>query len=111
MEMTMETQTGEGVVSIILDGQITFENIGPIKACLAEALDDWRVELIEFDLRRVEFIDSAGLAAVVSPRRFRFAPRPVRILVEPGSQPDRVIRLARFNLVAEVVTDADREES
>ena len=107
----METQTGDGTVSIILDGQITFENIGPIKAYLADVLDDWQIQLIEFDLRRVEFIDSAGLAVVVSPRRFRFSPRPVRILIEPGSQPERVIRLARFDLVAEVVTDADNEEN
>ncbi len=52
------------------------------------------------DLSRVDFIDSAGLALLVEARKM-LSPegRTLNILLTPGRQPERVLKLGRFDTI------------
>ena len=52
------------------------------------------------DLRRVGFIDSAGLALLVAAQK-RLAPAQcsLTVLLTPGQQPERVLKMGRFDTV------------
>jgi anti-anti-sigma factor len=57
------------------------------------------------DLRQVEFIDSAGLALLVEIRKRcmdRDACR-LMLLIERGSQPERVLKLGRFDTFIQIL--------
>ena len=54
------------------------------------------------DMREVDFIDSAGLALLVEIRK-RFMDRcRLALIIEKGSQPERVLRLGRFDTFLQV---------
>jgi anti-anti-sigma factor len=55
------------------------------------------------DLRCVSFIDSAGLAVMVHLRRQNEALCKMTLVIEPGTQPERVIRLSRFDTFFPIV--------
>ena len=52
---------------------------------------------IAVDLRSVRFIDSAGLALLVDIRNRFGSVAPLSIVIQPGSQPDRVLKLGQFD--------------
>jgi len=99
----MESAFVDGVLTIRLQGQITFQTVNSVQDVLARSLHDPALRVVEFDLREVDFIDSAGLSVLAMPRKSRPIPRGVRLLVTHNSQPDRVVRLARFDLMMEIV--------
>jgi anti-anti-sigma factor len=71
-------------------------------ATLRKALEDTcssRHEpgMLAVDIREVTFIDSAGLALLVEMRK-RFLDRcQLALIISPGSQPERVLKLGRFD--------------
>ena len=50
------------------------------------------------DIREVQFIDSAGLALLVEIRKRHAAKCQLVLVIAQGSQPERVLRLGRFDL-------------
>lgn len=57
---------------------------------------------VAVDMREVPFIDSAGLALLVEVRK-RFLERcQIALVIEKGSQPERVLRLGRFDTFLQV---------
>ncbi len=53
--------------------------------------------LIAVDMREVAFIDSAGLALLVEMRKRFMNKCELALIISPGSQPERVLRLGRFD--------------
>lgn len=91
---------------------IVVEVVGELDLTTAPLLQGWltegiRATIVEaetaplsVDLRRVDFIDSAGLALLVAVQK-RLAPaqRRLQVLLTPGQQPERVLKLGRFDTV------------
>ena len=57
---------------------------------------------IALDMREVGFIDSAGLALLVEIRKLYFEKTKLALIVAKGSQPERVLRLGRFDTFLKV---------
>ena len=70
------------------------------------AVNETRDAAVIVDLSRVDFIDSAGLALLVEARK-RLAPdgRSLHILLTAGRQPERVLKLGRFDTIMNLAYD------
>lgn len=75
---------------------------------LMKAVADYENTPVIVDLSRVIFIDSAGLALLVEARK-RLAPegRPLHILLAHGKQPERVLKLGRFDTIMALAYDLE----
>jgi hypothetical protein len=58
-------------------------------------------------MRNVAFIDSAGLALLVEVRKRYSENCHLALIVEAGSQPERVLRLGRFDTFLQVCHSPD----
>lgn len=58
--------------------------------------------VVALDMREVGFIDSAGLALLVEIRKRFYDKNKLALLVQKGSQPERVLRLGRFDTFLKV---------
>ncbi len=93
----------EGIV-IEAVGDLDLTTVRTFEALLTESIQATigaaKATSLSVDLRRVDFIDSAGLALLVAARK-QLAPaqRSLQILLMPGKQPDHVLRLGRFNMI------------
>ena len=59
------------------------------------------------DLRDVGFIDSAGLALLVEMRKRYLGTCQIALVIAPGSQPERVLKLGRFDTFLKVCYSLD----
>lgn len=64
-------------------------------------------KLLIFDLRKVTFIDSAGLALLVETQRDLGGRAEIGLLAEKGTQPDRVLHLGRFETFLKLARTPD----
>jgi anti-anti-sigma factor len=64
-------------------------------------------KLLIFDLRKVTFIDSAGLALLVETQRELGGNAEIGLLAEKGTQPDRVLHLGRFETFLKLARTPD----
>jgi anti-sigma B factor antagonist len=92
------------------DGEVSFRNVEELSKPINEAAEG-NVNSIQIDIRDVTFIDSSGLQALVSARRRFPSTGSMQVIVTPGSQPDRVLRLAKLEMVLGLVTrDGERRD-
>jgi len=57
---------------------------------------------VAVDMREVPFIDSAGLALLVEMRKRYFEKCQIALVIARGSQPERVLKLGRFDTFLKV---------
>ena len=62
---------------------------------------------IALDMRDVGFIDSAGLALLVEIRKMFYDKTKLALLVQKGSQPERVLKLGRFDTFLQVAYQSE----
>ncbi len=87
-----------GVPVVAAQGDVDLCTTGTLRQALEDSCSS-RTELglIAVDIREVTFIDSAGLALLVEIRK-RFLDRcQLALIISPGSQPERVLKLGRFD--------------
>lgn len=85
-------------------GEIDVLDIDEFKQSVKSAADT--VNDLVIDLRRVNFIDSAGLEVLISIYIKRSKQtRPFAILVRKGSQPDEVLHIVYFHTLAKITSD------
>lgn len=107
----MAVGEADGVQSAIIqrklflswEGEVSFRNVEELSKPINDAAEG-NVNSIQVDIRDVTFIDSSGLQALVSARRRFPSTGSMHVIVTPGSQPDRVLRLAKLEMVLGVVT-------
>jgi anti-anti-sigma factor len=87
----------EKALTLTLEGDLDLYSAPMLRGAMDAALP--RMESrhwLVFDLRAVAFIDSAGLALLVETQRKLANKAEIGLVVEKGTQPDRVLYLGRF---------------
>lgn len=94
-----QRQDSKGAV-IEAVGEVDLTTAPQLKEALMAAVNGAEKSPIIVDLSRVDFIDSAGLALLVEARK-RLAPdgRTLNVLLTPSRQPERVLKLGRFDTI------------
>jgi anti-sigma B factor antagonist len=100
---TRSTDKGSLVEAV---GEVDLTTAPQLREPLMEAVVGTQKTTVIVDLSRVDFIDSAGLALLVEARK-RLAPegRTLNILLTPGRQPERVLKLGRFDTIMNLAYD------
>lgn len=81
-------------------GEVDLTTAPLLREALLEAVGGPGIQGVIVDLSKVDFIDSAGLALLVEARK-RLSPhgRTLSILLTPARQPERVLKLGRFDTI------------
>lgn len=81
-------------------GEVDLTTAPQLRESLMTAVNGVEKSSVIVDLSRVDFIDSAGLALLVEARK-KLSPegRTLSILLTPGRQPERVLKLGRFDTI------------
>jgi anti-sigma B factor antagonist len=80
-------------------GEVDLTTAPLLKSPLMEIVNGGNGAVI-VDLSHVDFIDSAGLALLVEARKaLAKSSRPLHILLTTGRQPERVLKLGRFDTI------------
>lgn len=97
------TQEWQSIPMVVAQGDVDLATTHVLRVAL-EAACQGRSEpgLVALDMREVPFIDSAGLALLVEIRRRFFETCQLALLIERASQPERVLRLGRFDTFLKV---------
>lgn len=99
-QLNVSSRTTEKGAVIEAVGEVDLTTALQLREPLMEAVNSTEKTPVVVDLSQVDFIDSAGLALLVEARK-RLAPdaRTLHVLLTPGRQPERVLRLGRFDTI------------
>src|SRR4051794_11688131 len=104
LDVTTERQ--EGQTHIVLVGELDIASTESLEQELASSEDDTKGTLV-LDLRRVDFIDSTGLRAVIAAdERARSAGRRF-VVVRGSSAVERLFNVTQLDRRLEIVDDPD----
>lgn len=104
--MQVHTETRSVAVQVIaLEGRLDALEAGPLRQTLAELHANGEHFLV-VDLRNIEFVDSAGLAALVKGMKdARTAGGDLRLIRSAHADAERVFSLTKFDQVFEMADD------
>jgi anti-sigma B factor antagonist len=87
-------------------GEVDLTTAVQLREPLMEAVNSNQKTPVIVDLSQVDFIDSAGLALLVEARK-KLAPeaRTLHVLLTAGRQPERVLKLGRFDTIMNLAYD------
>jgi anti-sigma B factor antagonist len=90
------------MVRVEMEGDLDLVSAPSAQASILAAAElDSRPKVV-IDLSEVGFIDSAGLAMLISLHRSSLVNGRLLVVVEPKSQPDRVLKLGRFDTLIKI---------
>ena len=89
-------------------GEVDLTTAPQLREALLGAVGHTGKSGVIVDLSKVDFIDSAGLALLVEARK-RLSPegRTLSVLLTPGRQPERVLKLGRFDTIMTLAHSLD----
>lgn len=91
------------IVEVI--GELHLPNVQQLRKPLQQVVSEHGGSVV-LDFRRVFFMDSAGMKALVDARKqLSLQGRPFSLLVAAGSQPDRVMRTSRLDTIISLLYD------
>ena len=102
--LEVSTYEQSGVPVVAAEGDVDLATAQVLKSALEDSCGQ-RTESgpVGVDLRNVHFIDSAGLALLVEMRKRYMNTCQLALVIEKGTQPERVLRLGRFDTFLRVV--------
>ena len=107
-ELTVSEQNSEKGPVITVVGELDLTTVSQLREVLLAHADKVRGDRVIVDLSLVEFIDSAGLALLVEARKRMAADsRTLFLIITQGKQPERVLRLVRFDTIMKLVYHLD----
>lgn len=91
-------EAGKLVIEAV--GEVDLTTAPQLRETILAAIADAEKLPLVIDLSQVDFIDSAGLALLVEARK-KLAPagRTLNVLLTAGRQPERVLKLGRFDTI------------
>lgn len=100
-----EKATDKGQVIEVV-GEVDLTTVNMLREPLLSQVSKNPSQNVVVDLRGVDFIDSAGLALLVEARkRLATDGRTLYLIIAQGRQPERVLRLVRFDTIMRLVYD------
>lgn len=106
MEIDVDYQT-ISVTTLTLNGRLDALEAGGLRAALSASVEAGKNRIV-VDLSVVEFVDSAGLAALVKGMKdARSAGGDVKLVMPASADARRVFELTRFDRVFEIGDSAD----
>ena len=107
-ELTVSEQETEKGPVIGVNGELDLTTVGQLRDVLLAHVNQLGSDRVVVDLTLVEFIDSAGLALLVEARkRLAADSRTLFLIITQGKQPERVLRLVRFDTIMKLVYSVD----
>jgi anti-sigma B factor antagonist len=106
LTVSEKASTKGPVIKVI--GELDLTTVSQLREQLLGHADDPGGGGVIVDLTDVEFIDSAGLALLVEARkRMSVDSRTLFLVITPGKQPERVLRLVKFDTIMKLVYHFD----
>lgn len=100
-----EKDTDKGMVIDVV-GEVDLTTVSLLREPLLSQVNKGPAMNVIVDLTQVDFIDSAGLALLVEARkRLATDGRTLYLIIAQGRQPERVLRLVRFDTIMRLVYD------
>ena len=107
-QLTINQQPTNKGALIQAVGEVDLTTAPQLRAPLLDAVLNGGQKPVIVDLSQVDFIDSAGLALLVEARKkLHEHSRPLHILLTPGRQPERVLKLGRFDTIMNLAYSLD----
>jgi anti-anti-sigma factor len=107
-ELSVCEQTTDKGPVITVAGELDLTTVGQLRELLLTQANRGQENRVIVDLTQVEFIDSAGLALLVEARKRMTADeRTLFLIITQGKQPERVLRLVRFDTIMKLVYRLD----
>ena len=107
-ELIVEERESDKGLVLDVSGELDLTTVAMLRDPLLAQAATVRLSNLIVDLTRVEFIDSAGLALLVEARkRLASESRTLTLILSPGRQPERVLRLVRFDTIMRFVYDLE----
>ena len=99
----VSTYDQAGIPVVLAEGDVDLCTTPTLRQALEDVCSR-RTEpgTVAVDIRQVPFIDSAGLALLVEIRKRYYEKCRLALIIERGSQPERVLRLGRFDTFLQV---------
>ena len=95
--LEITTTDTEGMTIVAVRGDIDLSNSVQVKNAIEAKCSSVIPSVMALDMRETPFIDSAGLALIVQMKKHLAPDCVLSLVIERGSQPDRVLRLGRFD--------------
>lgn len=99
-QLTVNQRQEDKVAVVEAIGEVDLTTAPLLREALMAVVNGSKKKSVIVDLSHVDFIDSAGLALLVEARK-RLLPegRTLNVLLTPGRQPERVLKLGRFDTI------------
>ena len=105
-QLTVNNRASDKGSLIEAVGEVDLTTVGTLRKTVMESVKSPSGAPVIVDLTHVDFIDSAGLALLVEARKeLSQSSRTLHILLTPGRQPERVLRLGRFDTIMNLAYD------
>ncbi|NLJ33262.1 MAG: anti-sigma factor antagonist [Firmicutes bacterium] len=100
--MALELILKEGYLLVHLQGDLDLHSVDKIRAVVDNALNRGGVHTLLLDLSQVPFMDSSGLGFILGRYRHLKKKGGQVVLIAPGSQVRRVLKLAGVKRIIEI---------
>jgi anti-anti-sigma factor len=89
--------TTDDEMTIVLTGDLDLYSVPKLASVVTDTVAADNPKRVIIDMGAVDFIDSFGLVMVLGLYKVRPEPHWLQLIVVPGSQPDRVLRISCFD--------------
>ncbi len=86
-------RNAEGIATLVMSGVINRATVSDVRASVQRVTRADSASTLVLDLWGVEMIDADAIVLLIQLRK-SFAPMAITVVLKPGSQPDRVLRMS-----------------